>query len=190
MSGPAEAQGIQGGDDLAAHAVDVAHDAADARGRALDGHDLAGMVVALVGEDDAVLLAVDLAEVDDARVLHRPDDHVVAGGRQVGLQVGPAALVGAVLAPHGVEEGHLGQGGIAAEQFGHLAGLARRQGQAVFLEVGSQGNDRRNHPRRWVKSSRPEKPWYSMREGRVRRVDRAVEGVNLTPETRDGESTE
>jgi len=39
------------------------------------------VVVTLVGNDDPVAFTVDLAEVDDARVLHRPDDAVHRVGR-------------------------------------------------------------------------------------------------------------
>ncbi len=127
LFGPAETERIQGGDDFSTHAVDIPHDAADSRGRPFDRHDLTGMIVAFVGEDDAVPFSVDFPEIDDASVFDRPYHDVVAGGRQVGLQVGTAALVRAVFAPHGVEEGHFGQGGIAAQDFGHPAGLARRQ---------------------------------------------------------------
>ena len=106
------------------------------------------MVVALVGHDDAPLAAVDGAEVHHAGVLHRPDHHVGGVVGQVLLEVGAAALVGAVLAPHGVEEGHLGECGRTAEEVGHLAGLAGSEGQTVFAQVlaealvvvGSDGN--------------------------------------------------
>jgi len=97
------------------------------------------MVVALVGEDDAVPLAVDLAEIDDPGVFHRTDHDVGPGGGQMFLQVRAAAFIRTVFAPHGVEQGHLGQGGVPAQQGGHFPGFAGRQGQAVFLEKGRQG---------------------------------------------------
>ena len=50
------------------HAIHVAHDAADAGGRALIGQHLRGVIVALVGNDDAVALALMLGEEDDAGV--------------------------------------------------------------------------------------------------------------------------
>ncbi len=85
--GSAEPQRIEHADDVGAHAVDVADDAADAGRRALDGQDLRRVVVALVRDHDAPALAVDLAEVHDAGVLARAQDHVGAAvGGQVLLQ--------------------------------------------------------------------------------------------------------
>ena len=90
---PSEAQGIEGGDDLGPHAVDVAHDAADAGRRPLHRHDLAGMVVAFVSEDDAVSLAVYFSEIDDTRVVDRTHDHIVPGGREVGDRGGDCSYL-------------------------------------------------------------------------------------------------
>ena len=65
MIGRAEAQRVEVGDGPRAHREHVAHDAADARRRALVGLDVGGVVVALHLEDDRVAVA----EIDDARVL-------------------------------------------------------------------------------------------------------------------------
>ncbi len=138
-NGPPEAQGIQGPNDPTAHAVDIAHNAADSRGGAFDGHDLAGMVMGFMGQDDAVAFAINLPEIDDTGILHRPDHHVGCLGGQVGLQVRPAALVGTVLAPHSVEQGQFGQGRIATQKRADLAGLIRSHGQTAFLQIGTQG---------------------------------------------------
>ena len=76
--GSAEAQRVEVGDRARAHGEHVAHDAADAGGRALVGLDVARVVVALHLEDDAVAVA----EVDDAGVLAGALDHLRAGRRQ------------------------------------------------------------------------------------------------------------
>ena len=94
----AEAQRVGGGDDRRAHAVHVADDATDARRRAFVGQDLGGVVVALMGHDDAPVVI----DGNDPGVLHRPHDHVGAVGGQELLECGAAALVGAVLRPHGI----------------------------------------------------------------------------------------
>ena len=72
MRGIAEAQRVEVGDRPRAHREHVAHDAADARRRALVGLDVGRVVVALHLEDGAVAVA----EVDDARVLARALDHL------------------------------------------------------------------------------------------------------------------
>ena len=59
---PPETQRVGDADHLGAHAQHVAHDPADAGRRAFERHDLRGMVVRLVRDDDAVRLAVPLAE--------------------------------------------------------------------------------------------------------------------------------
>ena len=69
----AEAQRIGDGDHFGAHAEHVANDPADAGRRAFERNDLRRMVVRFVRDDDAVSLAVVLAEVQDARVFARPE---------------------------------------------------------------------------------------------------------------------
>ena len=56
------------------------------------------MVVALVGDDDAPFVV----DGHDSGVLDRAHDHIGAVGGQEFLQGGAAALVGAVLGPHGI----------------------------------------------------------------------------------------
>ena len=99
VRGIAEAQRVEVRHGPRAHREHVAHDAADARRRALVGLDEARVVVALHLEDGAVAVA----EIDDAGVLARPLDHLRAGGRQL-LQPEAARFVGAVLRPHHRED--------------------------------------------------------------------------------------
>ena len=108
--GIAEAQRVEVGDGPRAHGEHVAHDAADARGRALVGLDVGGVVVALHLEHDRIAVA----EVDHAGVLAGPLDHLRALGRQL-AQPHARGFVGAVLAPHDREDAELGQRGRAAQ---------------------------------------------------------------------------
>ena len=71
--GRTEAKRVDDGDRAGAHRDDVAHDAADAGGRALVGLDVRGVVVRLDLEGDGVALA----DVDDARVLADADEQRV-----------------------------------------------------------------------------------------------------------------
>ena len=91
----AEAQRIHHRDGARAHGEDVAQDAADAGGRALEGLDEAGVIVRLDLEGDDVAAA----DIDDAGVLAGALHHQFAARGQL-LQVNARALVGAVLAPH------------------------------------------------------------------------------------------
>jgi hypothetical protein len=110
--GVAEAQRVHDQDRPGAHREDVAHDAADAGGRALVGLDVARVVVRLDLEGDRQALA----DVDDAGVLAHADEHPVALGQVAELaQVHLAALVGAVLAPHDRVHRQLGLRRPAAE---------------------------------------------------------------------------
>ncbi len=107
---PAEAERIHDGDGPRAHGEDVAQDAADAGGRALEGLDEAGVIVRFDLEGDDVAAA----DIDDAGVFARAlDDELAARGQL--LQVDAGALVGAVLAPHDAEDSELGEVGFAAE---------------------------------------------------------------------------
>ena len=76
MARIAEAQRVQVGDRARAHGEHVAHDAADAGGRALVGLDEGRVVVALHLEDDGIAVA----DVDHAGVLAGPLDHLRAFG--------------------------------------------------------------------------------------------------------------
>ena len=64
---PAKPQRVRDRDHLGAHAQDVADDPADPRRRALERHDLRGMVVRLVRDHHAVAFALPFAEMQDAR---------------------------------------------------------------------------------------------------------------------------
>ena len=90
-----EPQRVHQGDRPRAHGEDVPQDAADAGGRALERLDGRRVVVALDadGGGDAV------ADIDDAGVLARTDEHPGRLGRQP-AQVQARRLVGAVLGPH------------------------------------------------------------------------------------------
>ena len=115
---PAEPQRIGDADHLGAHAQHVAHDAADAGRRAFERHDLRGMVVRLVRDDDAVA----------SRRCHSPSRTMPASSPTPSSTVGPSVgqlaqmlarrLVGAMLAPLRVEREQLGVGRHAAEVLG------------------------------------------------------------------------
>ena len=108
-----EAQRIGAGHNLRAHAQHVAQNAADARRRAFERHDLRGMVVALVRDDDAILDAVDGARAQNAGIFADADEHVGAARGQP-LQQRTAALVRAMLAPLDRKRVRLGARRIAA----------------------------------------------------------------------------
>ena len=97
--GRAEAERIHHGDGAGAHGENVAQDAADAGGRALERLNETGVIVGFDLEGDGVALA----DVDDAGVFSGAlQDHLAAGGELLEMQAG--ALVGAVLAPHHAED--------------------------------------------------------------------------------------
>ena len=131
----AEAQRIGGAEDARAHAVNIADDAADARGSALNRQDLRRVVVALMRHHDAPAATVVLGEEDDAGVLLRAEDHVRRVGRQE-LQRGLRGLVGAVLAPLHVEDMQLNEGRVAADKLRYPPGLADRQPYTMLVESG------------------------------------------------------
>ena len=91
----AEPQRIHHGDRASAHGEDVAEDAADAGRRALVRLDRRRVVVAL----DANGCRDAVADIHDAGVLARADEHAFPGRRQA-LEVDARRLVGAVLGPH------------------------------------------------------------------------------------------
>ncbi len=118
MVGVAEAERVHHQHRTRAHGEDVAHDAADAGGRALVGLDVTGVVVRLDLERDRQ----PLADVDDAGVLAHADEQPLAPFSREWpwpvaelAQVHLAALVRAVLAPHDRVHRQLGLGGPAAE---------------------------------------------------------------------------
>src|SRR5450432_2434913 len=91
----AEAPRIEHGDGTRAHGKDIAQDAADAGGRALEGLDEAGVVVGLDLEGDDVAAA----DIDDARVFTWSLHHQFAAGGKL-FQMHAGTLVRTVLAPH------------------------------------------------------------------------------------------
>ena len=107
----AEAERIHEEDGPCAHGEDVAQDAADARGCALEGLDRARVVVRFHLEGDAPAVA----DVDHAGVfLARLDQHARAGSGEL-AQLEPRVLIGAVLAPHDREDAQLGEVRLTAE---------------------------------------------------------------------------
>ncbi len=135
----AEPQGVEHADDVRAHAVHVAHDAADAGGRALVRDDLGRVVVALVRHDEAPGLPVGLAQPDDPGVLAGSEDHVRGARGKVRAERLPAALVGAVLAPHRVEDVGLDDGGVAPQEGRDLPRLVERERDAGRGERAAEG---------------------------------------------------
>src|SRR6185503_1639290 len=89
---------------------DVAHDAADAGGRALERFDRARVVVGLDLEGDRVAVA----DVDGTGVLARAHHYPLALGRQPPQQLA-RVLVGAVLGPEQAEHRQLDVVGLAPE---------------------------------------------------------------------------
>src|ERR1700674_419496 len=110
----AESQGIQDSDGARAHGENVAKDAADAGRRALEGLDVAGMIMRFDFEnsDQAV------PDADDAHAIARSlSDELSARGQA--LQMDFARFVGAVLAPHHAEDAQLGDVWLAPEDLLH-----------------------------------------------------------------------
>ena len=136
--GGAEAQRVHHRDGTGAHGDDVAHDAADAGGRALVGLHVRGVVVRLDLEGDGVALA----DVHDARLLADAHQHGLGAGPLGGglvaelLEVDLAALVRAVLGPHDGVHRQLGAGGAAAEDLPHARVLVLLEAQFGPGEVG------------------------------------------------------
>ncbi len=114
-----ETERIHHGEGPGAHGEDVAENAADAGSRALEGLDVAGVVVGLDFEGAGPAIA----HVDDAGVLSGTLDNAVALGGQP-LEVHSAGLVGAVFAPHHAVNAKLSEGWDAAQ---------RRQDASVLI---------------------------------------------------------
>ncbi len=111
-----KSQHIHASDDPRPHADDVADDPSDARGRPLEGHDLARMVVRFMGDHESPALPLGLiGDRDDAAVLPRPQDHVLARRREH-LQEAAGGLVAAVLAPLNTPDRRFDDRGIALQK--------------------------------------------------------------------------
>ena len=138
-----EADGVEHRDRSCAHGENVAQNAADAGGRALEGLDEAGVVMRFDLEGDGLAFAFGvLADIDDAGVFPGTDQHARALCGQL-PQVQAGALVGAVLAPHDREDADFGWIGLAAEdgadfgelrigELAHGRRLAREDGMGNF----------------------------------------------------------
>ena len=114
--GRPEAEGVHYGDGARAHREDVAQDSADAGGRALEGFDVAGVVVRFDLERHDPLFAVrPLANADDAGVFARSLEDVFAVGGEL-PEMDARAFVRAVFAPHDLENAQFGGAGLAAEE--------------------------------------------------------------------------
>ncbi len=183
--GVAEAQRVHHEHRPGAHREDVAHDAADAGGRALVGLDVARVVVRLDLEGDGQALA----DVDDAGVLAHADEHPVALGQLAELaQVHLGALVGAVLAPHDRVHRQLGLRRPAAEHLADRGVLVVLQPElgVRLLEVGvlrgeldgvDRGHASTRLSRTEVKKTRPSVPAVPMRSST------ACSGCGMIPTT-------
>ena len=107
----AEAEGIHREHRAGAHGEDVADDAANACGCALEGLDGAGVVVALHFECDGP----SIADVDDAGIfLARFHEDARAGDGEF-FQLELRIFVGAMLTPHDGENAEFGEVGLASE---------------------------------------------------------------------------
>ena len=140
--GLAEAQRVEHGDRPRAEREDVAQDAADAGGGALEGLDRARVVVRLDLEGHGQ----SAADVHGAGVLSRPHDDVAALGRQR-LEQQLGVLVGAVLAPQQREHGELDLVGRPAELVDDERVLVAREAEGDRLvDRGQHGGVRHVPP--------------------------------------------
>ena len=141
--GLAEAQRVEHRDRAGADREDVAQDAADAGGGALERLDRARVVVRLDLERDGQAVA----HVDGARVLPRAHDDVLALRRQRPEQL-LGVLVGAVLAPQQGEHRELDLVGLAAELLDDERVLRLGQAERRARSAGPGAVLRRGHARR------------------------------------------
>ena len=118
-----EADGIEHGDGPRAHCEDIAQDAADTGGRALEGLDEARVVVGLDLEGDAVAVTY----INDAGVFARAEQDELAPCRQL-FEVNLRRFVGAVFAPHHAEDAEFSKRGFAPEEGENLLVFVRREG--------------------------------------------------------------
>ena len=132
--GGAEAQGVEQRDGAGAHREDVADDAADAGGGALEGLHGGGVVVGLDLEDDGEAAA----HVDDAGVLGAGGDEHAGGVAGEEAEEGAGVLVGAVLAPERAEEAELQRVGLPVQAVDDGVVLLGAEGD---LPEGTSGLD-------------------------------------------------
>ena len=125
--GSAEAQPVEEGDGARAHRRDVSQDPPDARCGALERLDGRGMVVALHLERDGETVA----EVEHARVLTRPLEHVRALAREPPQQKG-GVLVAAVLRPEQREDRELEMVRLARQQADDAIELPVREAELAM----------------------------------------------------------
>ena len=166
----AEAQRVEHRDRPRADGEDVAQDAADAGGRALERLDRARVVVRL----DLERHREAVADVDRAGVLARAHQHVRALGGQLAQQL-LRVLVGAVLRPHQREHRQLERVRLAAELLDDQ--LVLGVGEAELAVRRERVTRRRTLPPH-VRDQRLEQPAAVGRAGE--RVDRVL-GVRHQP---------
>jgi hypothetical protein len=97
-------------------------------------NDLRRVIVALVREGYAVALPVDLTEAHDPGILAGTEHHVGCLRGKVLLEDLARALVGAVLAPHRVEDVGLYDRGVSAQELDDPPGLIQREGQPARIQ--------------------------------------------------------
>src|ERR1019366_2192525 len=114
-------QRIHDGDGTRTHGEDVAQDAANPSGCALEGLDERRMIVRL----DLEGAGPAIADVDDARIFPGSLHHATAVRGQP-LQVHARGFVRAVFAPHHAENAQLGEGWLAAQRLQDAVVFFRR----------------------------------------------------------------
>ena len=150
-----ESERIHNGDGARAHGENIAQNAAHAGGRALEGFNVAGVVVGFNLERDYPAAA----NADDSRVLARSLNHILTFGGEF-AQVKSRAFVRAMLAPHHAEHAQLGIGWLASQQRDDFLVLVRRQ---LMLRDELRGNVHR------------------ARAGTARSIDRKIPRPSVDP---------
>ena len=130
----AEAERIHRRNGPRAHGEDIAQDAAHAGGSALMRLDVAGVVVAFHLEDHRL----PVADIDHARILARPADHLRSGGGQ-GAQPFLRRFVGTMLVPHRRKDAQFGKCRHAPDDAQHariFVGLQPMRGNQLRGDFG------------------------------------------------------
>src|SRR6185295_10189558 len=128
-----EAQAIHRRNRTRAHREDVAQDAADTSRRALKRLDERRMIVRL----DLERRAPPIAEIHDAGILARRNDHAWSSGGQT-FEMNARRFVGTVFRPHDRENPELGKTRFTAQQFFYSL-------KFLWCEVVGGDNFRSNH---------------------------------------------